>query len=200
MQFPRSEAEIAKLAVAVAQGLEDAAQDFPAPPVPPAELRAKLDAVNAASNAAIAAESAFREHHALKDDVLEDLADSLKANLKYAEYAVRDEPTKLGRLGWGTRRDGTPLAAPGEVRDIAIEAEGDTWAILRWKRPVDGGTPGVYKVQRKRGLDPWEDIAIATGNEQLVSNQPRSEELFFRVFAVNRAGTGQPSATVTVVL
>ncbi len=105
MQFPRSEAEIAKLAVAVAQGLEDAAQDFPAPPVPPSELRAKLDAVNAASNAAIAAESAFREHHALKDDVLEDLADSLKANLKYAEYAVRDEPTKLGRLGWGTRPD-----------------------------------------------------------------------------------------------
>ncbi len=40
MQFPRSEAEIAKLTVAVAQGLEDAAQDFPAPPVPPAELRA----------------------------------------------------------------------------------------------------------------------------------------------------------------
>ena len=36
MQFPRSEAEIAKLTVAVAQGLEDAAQDFPAPPVPPA--------------------------------------------------------------------------------------------------------------------------------------------------------------------
>ena len=111
MQFPRSEAEIAKLTVAVAQGLEDAAQDFPAPPVPPAELRAKLDAVNAASTAAIAAESAFREHHALKDDVLEDLADSLKANLKYAEYAVRDEPTKLGRLGWGTRRDGTPLSS-----------------------------------------------------------------------------------------
>ena len=34
MQFPRSEAEIAKLTVSVAQGLEDAAQDFPAPLTP----------------------------------------------------------------------------------------------------------------------------------------------------------------------
>ncbi len=43
MQFPRSGAEIAKLTVAVAQGLEHAAADFPTPPVPPAELQAKLD-------------------------------------------------------------------------------------------------------------------------------------------------------------
>ena len=49
MQFPRTEAEIVALAVVVAQGLEQAAEDFPAPPVPAADFRAKLEAVNAAT-------------------------------------------------------------------------------------------------------------------------------------------------------
>jgi hypothetical protein len=65
---------------------------------------------------------------------------------------------------------------------------------------VDGGVPGVYKVQRRREGSPWEDIGIATATEHLASNQPRGVELYYRVFAVNKAGTGQPSATVTVVL
>lgn len=199
-RFPRTEADIAALAVLVTDGLEQAADDFPSPPVPAADLRAKPDAFNAASAAAVAAETAAQERHAAKDEALEDLADSLKANLKYAEFAVKSQPEKLNRLGWGPRRDGTPLQPPGEVRDITIGAEGDTWLILRWKQPVDGGAPGVYKIQRRRDGTPWQDIGIATATEQLVSNQPRGEELRYRVFAVNKAGTGQPSATVTAVL
>jgi len=39
MQFPRTEAEIAKLGEIVVQGLDQATEDFPAPPVPPADLR-----------------------------------------------------------------------------------------------------------------------------------------------------------------
>ena len=200
MRFPRTEAEIAALALLVAQGLEEAVDDFPSPPVPADELRAKLDAVNAVSTATVAAETTFREQHAAKDEATEDLADCLKADLKYAEFAVREQPEKLSRLGWGTRRDATPLQPPGEVRDISIVAEGDTWVILRWKLPVDGGAPGVYKIQRRREGAPWRDSGIATDTEQLVSNQPRGEELNFRVIAVNKAGAGQPSATATLVL
>jgi hypothetical protein len=36
--------------------------------------------------------------------------------------------------------------------------------------------------------------------EQMVSSQPRGMVLDYRVLAVNKAGVGQPSATVTVVL
>jgi len=200
MQFPRSEADIAALAELVVQGLEQAADDFPSPPVPATDLRAKMAAVQAARAAAVAAESAFKEEHALKDEVIEDLADSLKADLKYAEFAVRDQPEKLSKLGWSLRREGTPLQPPGEVRDMSIKAEGDTWVILQWNKPVDGGAPGVYRIQRRQDGSVWEDLGISTDTEELCSNQPRGVELYFRVFAVNRAGTGQPSATVTVVL
>jgi hypothetical protein len=200
MQFPRSEADIAALAELVVQGLEQAVDDFPSPPVPAPDLRIKMAAVQAVRAAAVTAESAFKEQHALKDEAIEDLADSLKANLKYAEFAVRDQPEKLSKLGWGLRRDGMPLQPPGEVRDMAIKAEGDTWVILQWNKPVDGGAPGVYKIQRRQDGTPWEDIGISIDSEELCSNQPRGVELYYRVFAVNKAGSGQPSATVTVVL
>ncbi len=199
-RFPRSEPEIATLALLVTQGLGQAAEDFPAPPVPPSELQTKLNAYNAALAATVAAETAFREQHALKDDALAELVDGVKADLRYAEVLVRDQPEKLNQLGWGTRRDSSTLQSPGEVRDIGIVAEGDTWVVLRWKPPVDGGAVGVYQIQRKREGSPWEDVGISTATEQLLSNQPRGAELSYRVFAVNKAGTGQPSATVTLVL
>jgi len=199
-QFPKTEAEIAALALVVIEGLDKGGEDFPNPPVPAADLRIKLDAFNAGNNGAIAADSAAQQQHAVKDDALADLAHALRVDLKYAEFSARGEPEKLKRLGWSTRRPGTPLQPPGEVRDIAVAAEGDSWIILRWKPPVDGGVPGVYRIQRKQEGSPWEEIGISTDTEELCSNQPRGVELYYRVFAVNKAGTGQPSATVTVVL
>lgn len=199
-RFPQTEPEIAALALLMVQGLSEAAEDFPQPPVPPDELQSKLDAYNAAAAAAVAAETVVRDHHATKDDALEELADSMKADLRYAEFAVKERPERLAQIGWGPRRDGVALKPPGEVRDIRIMAEGDTWAILAWNPPVDGGAVGVYQIQRRQEGGTWEDAAIATATQQLMSDQPRGVELSYRVFAVNKAGTGQPSATVSLVL
>jgi len=199
-RFPQTEPEIAALALVAVQGLRQAADDFPAPPVSADELQTRLDRFNTALAATVAAENRFREEHAEKDDALEAVVDGLKADLRYAEVTVRDQPEKLSRLGWGPRRSSGTLKAPGEVRDITIVAEGDTWAILRWKAPVNGGAPAFYRIQRKQEGAPWEDAGTATNTEQLLSNQPRGVELSYRVFAVNKAGSGQPSATVTLVL
>ena len=199
-RFPRSESEIATLAGRVIDGLTQAAEEYPTPPVPAAELQGKLDAYRAADTATVAAETAFRHQHAEKDDALEELVDAVKADLRYAEIAVRDAPEKLAALGWRGVRDGTPLQPPGETRAITIVSEGDTWAILRWKSPTEGGTPAFYRIQRRQEGAPWTDAGTATGTEQLMSNQPRGVELYYRVVAVNKAGDGPPSATVTLVL
>ncbi len=83
-RFPRTESDIAKLAGRVVDGLTNAAEDFPAPPVSSEELRGKLDAFQASDTATVAAETAFRNQHAEKDEVLEELVDALKADLRYA--------------------------------------------------------------------------------------------------------------------
>ncbi len=199
-RFPEAEPEIAALAALVVEGLGKAETDFPAPPVPAPDLQAKLEAYAAARAATVLAETAFREQHAIKDETLDDLVDGMKADLRYAEITVRDRPEKLSQLGWAGRRGGSKLVSPGEVRNISIAAEGDTWAVLRWKQPVDGGKPAFYKIQRQSDGAPWEDAGTSTNTEQLMSNQPRGVEIHFRVSAVNKAGEGAPSATVTMVL
>jgi hypothetical protein len=200
MRFPEAEPEIAALAQLLVQGLGQATEDFPAPPVPPEELRAKLDAYHATAAATVVAETAVREQHAAKDLALEDLVDDMRANLKYAEVAVRDQPEKLNQLGWGPRRSPVSLKEPGEVRDIRIVSEGDSWVILSWNPPVDGGQVGAYKIQRKGQSGAWKDIGTSVDITTLLTNQPRGVEFEYRVLAVNKKGTGQPSATVTVVL
>ncbi len=198
--FPRTETEIVALSQLVTEGLTKMTEDFPAPPVPATELQARLEKYNTVLAATIDADMSSQKQHAIKDDVLAEIVDGVKANLKYAEAMTRKNPEKLAGLGWGRRRDNGSLTAPGEVRDIAIGAEGDTWLILRWNPPVDGGPAGVYQIQRKQAAGAWEDAAISTTTEHLLNNQPRGVELSYRVFAVNKAGTGQPSGVVTAVL
>jgi len=200
-RFPESEAEILRLAKYIVEGLRTAESDLPSPPVPADELEARIDAVDAVATATVVAESTLREHHAVKDRELEALVDGMKANLKYAEVALRDNPGRLIQLGWAPRRAGNSVTVPGEVRDIRIVSEGENWVILDWRAPVDGGDVGAYTIQRrKRDGGTWEDIGTSVGTKQLVSNQPRGVEFEYRVIAVNKTGAGKPSATVTVVL
>jgi len=200
-RFPRTEPEIAALAHVMTQGLGQAPEDFPTPPVAPDELQKQFDAYNAVLMAAVAAETALRQHHSDKDDALEELVDSMKATIKYAEVAVRDEPEKLSQIGWAERGRGNALEPAGEVRAIDVKAEGDDWVVFDWKAPVDGGAVAAYTIQRRnRAGGSWEDVGTAVETEHLLGKQPRGVELEYRVIAVNRAGSGQPSGVMTVVL
>jgi len=53
-RFPRTESEVAALALRVAEGLAKAAEDFPSPPIPATELKAKLDVFKVADTATVA--------------------------------------------------------------------------------------------------------------------------------------------------
>lgn len=201
MRFPEAEPEITSLALRVIEGLRELGADLPSAPIPADELQDRLDRFNASKTRVVNATTTLREEHAVNDQDLEHLVDGTKANLKYAEVVFRDQPGKLSQLGWGPRRNGSTLEAPGEVRDIRILAEGDTWITLRWNPPVNGGAVGAYRIQRKRqDGGGWEDVGSSVATEQMLSNQPRGIEMDYRVLAANKAGVGQPSATVTVVL
>lgn len=135
-----------------------------------------------------------------KTRVLVKLKDAMKANLWYADVEVRGRPEKLSGLGWGGRPGSTDREPPGQVRDVAVRSESDTSVVVEWRPPVDGGPAAAYKVQRRQAGGTWEDVATAVDNDCLLSNQPRGMEFDLHVVAVNKAGAGQPSATVTVVL
>ena len=199
-RFPKSEAKVAQLAQQIADGLAGAADDFPSPPVPPPTLKAQLDDYQMKRAALAESRAEARIRGADKNRALKTLKDSMRANLRYAEVMARRHPEQLSQLGWGARRPRTPLAPPGEVRNMAIREEGDTWILLAWDAPEDGGEVAAYRVQRRKLGGAWEDVETSIDRVELLRDQPRGVELRFRVRAMNRAGIGPPSTTVTAVL
>ncbi|MBI3982853.1 MAG: fibronectin type III domain-containing protein [Gemmatimonadetes bacterium] len=165
-----------------------------------AELRALIERVTAAIAAAAAADAALRQEHAAKDQTLVALKDVMRANLWYTEVDVRGQPERLSGLGWGGRPGATDAESPGEVRDLSVAAQTDTSVVLAWRPPAEGGPVASYTVQRRKPGGAWEDVATAVDNDCLLADQPRGIEFDLRVIAVNKAGAGQPTRTVTVVL
>jgi hypothetical protein len=199
-RFPKAEAKIAHLAQQIADGLAHAAGQFPSPPVPPAVLQAQLEDYQEKNAALVRSRAEARIRRVDKNNALRALKDSMRADLRYAEVIARRHPERLVQLGWAARRPRTPLKRPGEVRNIAIRDEGDTWVLLTWDAPDEGGEVAAYRIQGRKPRGKWEDVATSIDRIELLRDQPRGVELEFRVLAMNRAGTGGPSATVKAVL
>lgn len=200
-RFPITEADIVALAQAMESGLADNVAVYPAPPVAPLDLSALISAYTSAKNAAIAAQAAAEDATTSKDEALEDLADAMKSDIRYAENTVDFDDDKLKLIGWAGRKERTPLAPPGQARLLEAPKQGEGWVFLDWKAPIDGGAPAAYKVMRReRPAGPWEDAATAVITEATLVEQPRGKELEYRIIAVNKAGDGEPSNTAMVVL
>ena len=197
-RFPETEADIAALAVVLIEGLRNTPELFP---VPADALHASLDAYNEARTAAVAVESAARDQVAAKNATLEQLANNMRLDFKYAEIAAKDAPEHLAKLGWGPRRDPRALEVPGVIRDLGVKSQGDGWVLLDWKPPAGGGAAAVYHIERRRRDDgEWEQVAHAIATEDLLTGYQPGVEWEFRIYAENRAGVGERSTVVTVEL
>lgn len=208
-RFPKKEAEIVALADLIKTGLQSSLAVFPAPPVHRMLLNAKRNQFITARNGAMSASAAAQTAVAEKDDALSALVDAMKSDLRYAETAVDFDDDKLKLIGWSGRKAPAPLAICGQVRLLEAPKQGEAgaggggWVFLDWKKPADGGKPDVYTVQRRSPDDDaggWKTAATAIETQATLVNQPRGEQLEYRVIAINKAGEGTESNTVSVVL
>lgn len=205
--FPISENDILALGETLKAGLTANTAIYPAPPVEPNALGGRLFNFTQARDAAIAAQAAAEEATAAKNEKLQDLIDAMKSDLTYAENTVDGDDDKLKLLGWSGRKPPTKLTAPGQPRNLEIDAEGPGTITLDWKKPAakSGGKPQSYIVQCRQlpdGASPaaWELKGMALDTETTLAGLTQGTRLEFRVIAVNKAGQSEPSNTVSAVL
>ena len=198
--FPKTEAEIIQLAESIIRGMAEN-PDFPSPPFSTSELQLSLNEFNVARDANIASYAAAEQSTDVKQTKLEKMLSTMKAMLHYAEDAVHGDDAKLSALGWGARREKTPLTAPGQARLLQVTQQTAGALTLRWKKPIEGGHPDYYKIERReRAEGDWVLAGAVSLTESTLTNQERGKELEYHVIAANVAGDGMPSNNVTVVL
>ncbi len=200
-RFPRTEPEVMALAEAMITGLTSNAVLYPVPPVAVLDLTMAKAAYIMALNAAIAAAAAAEAATTSKDDALENLTDAMKTDIRYAENTVDFDDDKLKLIGWAGRKAASALTSPGQTRLLEAPRQGEGWVFLDWKAPIDGGAPSAYRVMRReRPAGPWEDVATAVITEATLVDQTRNTEFEYRIIAINKAGEGESSNTVMVVM
>ena len=200
-RFPIRETAIRALAQSIITGLTENAALFPAPPVAPAALQARLDAVIAHGDACVAARAAAQQATAAKKAGRVVLVSAMKSVLRYAENVVHYDDAQLSLLGWSGRAARTPLQAPGQVRSLEMPRQGEGWVFLDWKKPVDGGAVASYKIERReRPSGDWMLIDAAMKTEAMLNDQERGKDWEYRIIGLNKAGEGAPSNTVAAVV
>ncbi|MGR0482007.1 MAG: fibronectin type III domain-containing protein [Candidatus Electronema sp. V4] len=201
-EFPKTEEGIIQLAQTMISGMTENA-DYPAPPVPAAQLQVLLDEFVGASNSQVAAYAAAEQATQTKRTKKEALTGGMRADLNYAEYAVNGDDAKLNQIGWSGRMPPSPIAAPGQPLNFQVVRQSPGAVSLRWKRSAADGGPAAYFVIKRRGRgddEEWTPVHTQTGVEAELTNQKRGKELEYCVTAVNRSGESLPSNSVMVVL
>ena len=94
-RFPKKEAEIVALAERLWRGLLDNASIYPQPPVSPWLIRIKNIIYSSRRDNFIAKQAAAEQATTAKDEVLEELVEAMKADIRYAENTVNYDDDKL---------------------------------------------------------------------------------------------------------
>jgi len=156
-RFPKKEADIAALAERLYAGLAAKVSIYPRSPVRTLFLRLKTMKYLSFRDTAMAKQAFAQAATATKDEVLADLGDSMKADIRYAENTVDydDEKLKLTclprravpssnkmrspvrrrQVGWAGRKAATPLAIPGQARATGGTPPGRRLGFLRLEGP-----------------------------------------------------------------
>jgi len=200
-RFPTNESDVAVLADEMITGLTNHTDVFPEPPISVDQLTTIRTSYGEARNTLLDRQTDAQQATLGKDLAFDSLSRVMKMNLRYAETTVGIHSEQLRLIGWSPRKAPSPLEAPGQARLLTVPRQQDDTVELLWKAPVEGGKPSAYRVvRRERPAGPWLDVATAVECQITLDDQPRGMEFEYRIISVNKAGDGEPSNTVVVVL
>lgn len=201
-KFPTTIAGKMALANEMADGFEQNTNVYPAPKTDAAAQKDRLRSVQDKINAVTQLEAQLIAARVDLNGEIELMEDEMRDNLDYAEVTVGDDDAQLKLIGWSGRAEPQKLQPPGQARMLEILKQGAGWVQFDWKEPTGGGKVQVYKVlcrEIKQGGD-MKEVGSAIISEVTLVEQPRGVELEYAVAAVNKAGAGEPSNSITITL
>ena len=205
-QFPKRESDIIALLDSMIGGYTENPAVFPGANL--AALQSKRAAFQAAKDDKIEKQAQAQLATEAKEGALTDVKALMMNQLKQSELDTADDPEKLGLIHWGAKRPAQPSAPPGQPRNLEAIVQESGTLLLRWKVPAPGTGSRVrtYLIQRREQptgggkFNDWHQIGIALKKRITLTEEPRGQQLEYRIIAVNTGGNSLPSNTAAVVL
>ena len=199
-RFPVEENKIIELAQKVAGGIESNPTVFTNPPVRGTVITADLAEYFTKIQEVQLSKADMMHKIQEKNEILDRISDAARRDIDYGIIVAKGNNAILEEIGWSNRAAPTALQPPGQCRVLEIIGQGDGYVRLDWKEPQGGGKVAAYKVQRSEDGVNFTDAATVIESIAALFNQPKGKQLIYRAVAINRAGEGMPSNTVSVVL
>jgi len=205
-RFPKRESDVIMLAHAMVSGYTTNPTVFPSADA--TALQAALDEYGTAKADQLDKQALAEITTETKDHKLDALVDFMKTELKQSEVDVAADPEKLELIGWGPKAPAQPTNPPGQPRNLDPIIQGPGTLFLDWKPPASGtgGTVRTYLIERREqpagggAFSAWHQVGASLTPEAHLTNQPRNQQLEYRVIGVNNGGQSVPSNTAAVVL
>lgn len=201
-KFPGTQTGKIALAQEMANGFEENAGVYPAPPTSVAAQKARIASVQAKKNAVTQADATKRAAVKALEDEIELMEDEMTENIDYAELVSKGDDAKLRLISWSGRAAPKAQEKPGQPRVLEIVKQGAGWVQLDWKEPIDGGSVQSYRIMRravKEGGD-MSEAGSSIVSDAILVEQTRGVELEYAVVAINKAGESEPSNSIMITL
>jgi hypothetical protein len=199
--FPRNQADISALADTMAAGITSQPAWFPHGDA--AAIETAAADFRAAATELQDALAAVRNAAAKKLRAQQALTSRMRCQLALCQVDCTGEAERLSAIGWGPRREKRPAAGPGQVTDVTALVSGadNELVSLAWRKPIAGGKPSDYLVERRTATaEAWQIVATPYTEEATLKGQASMTPLEYRIIARNTAGEAAASAPVTIIL
>ena len=174
---------------------------FPTPSPAPSALNAKAQEVDAASQEVESLKQLLKTKQSALDAKRQELRELVKQARNYVELASAGDETKILSAGMQVRAEGTPVGLlPAPMNFSIMEGANPGMVELKWKT-VKGSNSYIIE----RSIDPptatsWSAASVSTKSKFLLGGLASGEKLWFRVAAVNSAGTGAWSTPIMKII
>ena len=206
--FPVNRDEIFNFSLTIQSGIAANPADFPAPMFDTTPLQTASNALASGRGLRQLLESQLTAAIASERDLLAVVREEEKRLLMLAEAHHRAAPEKLQLIGWSVQQGRAPRRPAGQPRGLVAAVALDGSVTLKWKRPLEGGRPRFYRIER-RIVDPrdqsvgedwggWQ--STVTASPAILTDLPRNVRLTLRVLAINSSGPSTPSNSVNLIL
>ncbi len=202
-KFPTKQVDILSLVKLMRAGYIAHHDDFPSVRRPKLnQARMQYIAARDAQTQAYAALGLATE---TKNASLAELREIMRSCLKKSEVDVSGDPEKLAYIDWGPPKIPQSIEGPGQPNNLRSISQGRGDLTLKWDKPTCGGTVRNYIIERREQpaggeFGAWNIVGTVLNNEINLTDQPRDNQLEYRVKAVNTTGQSSPSNIAAIVL